>query len=177
MFRLLAQKSASVETIFDGQTLLIYALSQRKSPEIIDYLIQNSRNINAQNSNCETALLLAVDRGTPEQVRLLLDKGADLDIQDKDLRSPLSLAVQKDQVELVQTLLQKGARVGGRNKLGQNLMHSARSVRMAEILSNSSVVVDEPDAQGETPLSQAVRHGQLDLVRFFTSKGKTAFSQ
>lgn len=171
LFQMLVQKGASVESIVNDQTLLIYALKNHKSPQIIEHLIQQTRNLNAQNANGETALLLAVERGTPEQVKMLLAKGAKPDIQDKDLRTPLSIAVAKDQIEIVESLLQKGAQVGARSKDGKNLMHVARSVRMAEILSQANVPIDEADAEGRTPLSQAVRNDQLELVRFLVSKG------
>ncbi|HJD86666.1 MAG TPA: ankyrin repeat domain-containing protein, partial [Empedobacter falsenii] len=52
--------------------------------DLINLFLSKSNNVNAVNSNGESALTKAVASGTPEIVTLLIDKGAKTDIKDKE---------------------------------------------------------------------------------------------
>jgi ankyrin repeat protein len=170
-FKALVNHGANTDVVINGSTALLYALAAEKSGEMIDILIDRTRNVNAQNTNGETALFLAIAQGSVAQAERLLARGANPEIATNDLRSPLGEAVKQDQIELAKTLIQKGARADRRDKNGQNLMHEAKSESMAQVLVQAKVAFDELDANGDSPLSLAVRNGRFPLVRFFVSQG------
>lgn len=66
---------------------------------ILDFIIQNSRAINIQNSHGETPLHYCVKYNLPESMKLLLRSGADVNIKDSQTQSP---------VDLLETLQPKG---------------------------------------------------------------------
>ena len=72
-------------------------------------LLEAGADVNVQNSDGQSALMLAATEGCDELVRLLLDAGADVNAQDSSGRSALMLAAEEGNDDLVRLLLDAGA--------------------------------------------------------------------
>lgn len=72
-----------------------------------ELLLSRRANIEAQNNDGDTALILAASKGGYEDariVRLLLDKGTDVGATDKHRHTALSLALKNHRTEVVAVL-------------------------------------------------------------------------
>ncbi len=70
----------------------------------VEMLIQRMDNVNAQDSDGFTALILATVKGNIEIVKLLLDKGADVDIETNSGETALYIANNIGYTEIVKLL-------------------------------------------------------------------------
>ncbi len=77
--------------------------------------------INAQKSNGETALYVAIANGKDDVVEALINKGADVNIPDNDGWTPLMIAAEKGLLTTVQTLLDKHADINRTDKNGMTV--------------------------------------------------------
>ncbi|KAH8998262.1 hypothetical protein EDB86DRAFT_3242877 [Lactarius hatsudake] len=78
---------------------------------IMQLLIQNGADVNAQDGDHLTPLHLASYRGDAKMVELLLQHGADFRAQDQNHSMPLHLASARGNAEIVQLLIDHGANV------------------------------------------------------------------
>ncbi|KAL2147354.1 hypothetical protein VTI28DRAFT_9818 [Corynascus sepedonium] len=121
----------------DGETLLHFAVKDKKTPEWFRYFISAGARADTLDQDGETIIhaLLRVPRGddlTREVLQILIEAGA----------SPLA-----------------------RNAKGQSALHVVQSIDMLNIAldtpSFSSLDVNEPDVDGLTPLHHAVALGEV----------------
>jgi hypothetical protein len=88
-------------------------------------LLDRGADIDAQNRDGETALILAADRDLLNMVKALLDRGADINHQDKRGETALTRAARMDNAEVVALLLERGADPALENKRGQTALSIA----------------------------------------------------
>ncbi|MEL6926151.1 MAG: ankyrin repeat domain-containing protein, partial [Bacteroidota bacterium] len=81
--KLLLDKGADKEMVYDNQTPLMYAIKNQHT-KIINLLIGKGASINALNDHRQSALFYVAKYGTINNARLLLDKGAKADLRDSD---------------------------------------------------------------------------------------------
>ena len=76
--------------------------------EVVDVLLGSGANINLQDKDEWSALMLASRRGHKEVVNLLLDKGAQIDLQENEEgKSAIFVACEEEHIEVVKLLLEK----------------------------------------------------------------------
>ena len=76
-------------------TILHWAIQCYQSAEMIDLLILQGANVNAQTELKETALMLAAKTGQVEIVKLLINRGANINARDRlGATAPQNLAKQ-----------------------------------------------------------------------------------
>jgi hypothetical protein len=90
------------------ETLLIWAVSEGYH-DIAITLIEAGAELNACNTDGNTALLRAACEGRAELASVLIKVGAALDIQNHDGYSALILAQRRGNIEIVESLLHAGA--------------------------------------------------------------------
>ena len=138
-----------------------YAHNAKESLTILDLLLKEEVNVNSQNSNGDTALLLATDLQNVIVFEQLIGI-ENIEIEKSNLKgdTPLTIAASHDNVEMIKILLAHRANIYAKNKLGHNSIHVACingcSNVLQVILKEHSVecnrMVRERDLQGNTPL-------------------------
>ena len=104
-------------------------------------------DVNAQDEEGKTALILASDRGYTEIVKLLLEAGANVNLQDSHGNTALMWASSKGHIEVVRLLLESGAKVDLQNKDGATALMWASGDGKKEIakilLENGANILQE----------------------------------
>ncbi|RMG00336.1 MAG: ankyrin repeat domain-containing protein, partial [Acidobacteria bacterium] len=90
-----------------GRTLLMGAACNNDK-SVVEYLLENGRDVNAKNSNGWTALMYAAKGGCKEIVELLIEKGADVNAQDEAGWTALMYAGVKCCKETFELLIERG---------------------------------------------------------------------
>ena len=106
----LLSKGTDIETRdynFNGETALIYA-STEGHLAILNILLDNQADINAQDHTGSTPLHLASFNGHLSIVETLVEQGAEINIQDKWGNSPLDLAKQYCELDIATYLQSHG---------------------------------------------------------------------
>ena len=122
-------------------------------------------------------LMSALAIGDIGIVNLLLEKGADVNYQDLRGVSVLNATIQGGNVEQVKLILEAGADVGLEDNMELGVYHYALykpSLEMLDLLYEYSKLIDEPDANGTTPLlaNMSSRHeGRDPITLWFLKKG------
>ena len=94
----------------DDWTALCWAITQENF-ELAKLLIENKANVNYQEQEGESVLMLAATTETEntELIQLLLDKGAVIDLKDAVGWTALMHAVSANNVNIAKVLLERGA--------------------------------------------------------------------
>ncbi|SFJ75113.1 ankyrin repeat domain-containing protein [Thermoflavimicrobium dichotomicum] len=108
-----------------GKTpLMVHTLHNRQ--EMIQYLIQQGADLNAQDEDGNTALHYAISKRAKQIAEILLKAGANPNIQNEKGETPLYIAVSANNKELVDLLLFYGADPKIRSKKGKLPMHAGK---------------------------------------------------
>ena len=195
---------AGEEKSEEGMTALMYIASSffaSNRAEVIHLLVKRGADVNLQNQEGETALMMA-DSNT-DSVKALIDANADLDIRDNDGNTAMMLgtfAVQKllrkagaseegiDDVTLVEAArqgdlakvedsLKKGANVNYLD--GAALVEAVRKKRLdvIERLIEVGADVNLGGKKGFTPVAEAAYDGDLTIVDRLLAAGADPFQQ
>ncbi|KAJ6528107.1 ankyrin repeat-containing domain protein [Mycena capillaripes] len=141
--------------------------------DMVQLLIENGADVNAQGGPCGGALLAAVQSGNFDMVQMLLDLGGDLNIQGF-YGTPLAVASCFRLEAIVQLLLGKGADVNAQCGPYGSALYAAMcngAENVAELLLvNGADVNMRVDIYG-TPLVAASEFGQETLVQLLINNG------
>ncbi|KAF5556295.1 ankyrin 3 [Fusarium napiforme] len=167
-----------------GRTPLMFALNSDLS--IMKQLIDEGADIDAIDTQGQSALLLAIKLKAESQARLLIDSGADTDVSDTcNGRTALSYAVTSHHYDInsfpqghpatelsyhgkylppsiAEALLIRGAAVGRHDIQGRTplsyAVHDSGSTELISLLLSYEANVHHADVSGRTPLSYAAVH-------------------
>jgi ankyrin repeat protein len=136
-------------------------------------LVAAGADVNAKNTQQESAYLLAASEGSPGVLELALAHGAIVDDKDSFNGTALIRAAERGHAHIVGLLLRAGNAKDHVNRLGWQAIHEAvwlgkgdeRYAATIRTLIAGGVQLDRPDtANGLTPLAMAKRRGQADVV-------------
>ncbi|HEV2601499.1 MAG TPA: ankyrin repeat domain-containing protein [Candidatus Babeliales bacterium] len=134
---------------------LLQAMDASDSLPIMKELLAKGADINIQNKDGATPLMLAAQQGKLDIVQFLVDASANKDAQDKKGKTALMLAAYSRQLEVVQFLVAAGVDKDAHDANGETaLMYALKELRH---LSYPDMI----DA----------RNKQLDLIRFLVTAG------
>jgi ankyrin repeat protein len=93
----------------DNGEAAIHIITKRRDMPYLRFILARGGNVNLQDGDGNTAMMLAVAAGWPDGVRELIAKRGNVNLQNNGGETPLMRAVQRRDGELVQLLLASGA--------------------------------------------------------------------
>jgi ankyrin repeat protein len=117
-----------------GMTALNEALVRAITVEEVERLIKEGADIDAKDSDGQTALVFASKKGHSVIVELLLKHDADINAKDSGGGTALMWASVNSHIAITQILLEAGSDINARNDYGNKAIHFARTVEMAQVL-------------------------------------------
>ncbi|NHN26642.1 hypothetical protein FIA58_013230 [Flavobacterium jejuense] len=147
--------------------------------DMVKILIQNGADVNLA-ADIFSPLSQAVMKNDIEIIELLLENGAD------DLGNSLRCAIERDNIEVVQLLINNGANVNHFEEYNCSFLEfcnepfrckkdydyeKAPGLAIAELLISCGANPDGIKNAASSPLSEAIRHGFIDLVNLLLENG------
>jgi ankyrin repeat protein len=141
----------------------------------VNKVLSSGADANARDEMGSTPLIDAAWSGNVEIARTLLQHGADVNATHREAGSTaLEYAVLTGRTAVVKLLLAAGADTDRRYRYDQTVLHLAAARGFSEILAlliSSHAAIGPVDANGNTPLDEAVLHNQAEAVRFLIAHG------
>lgn len=150
---------------------LLLLASQYGYVDIIKALIAHV-DVNAQNKNGDTAVLMAAECNYSEIIQVLSNAEANLDIPNSDGSTPALIAAQKGHLEAIQMLIQCGA------DLNKSMINGGTPLFVAAQNAHKDIVIEllahgsNPDVDsfhGATPIFIAAQNGHADIISIIAS--------
>jgi ankyrin repeat protein len=183
----LLQHEADVNaTDSENKTPLTDACELKTHSSMVNLLLKNKANPNAQSKFGTTPLLAAIKSNNPDSVKYVIEHGANVDECDWNQTTPLHLAAKGSKKEIVSLLIDAGADLNERNKSGQTPLHVAADSNYLYcifLLVRAGAIVNVTNKDGNTPLHVATdktnRHDiqNHDLVNFLIVSGANVKAQ
>ncbi len=145
-----------------------------KYSEASAVLLEAGADVNVQNRDGETALMLAIENGDQEAVRKLIEAGADVNVQNSWDKTALILAAKKGDRWSLQKLIEAGADVNVQNRDGETALMLAvkrgdqEAVRK---LIEAGADVNVQDRSGNTALMMVAKNGDQEAVQKLIEEG------
>ncbi|MEZ4668276.1 MAG: ankyrin repeat domain-containing protein [Anaerolineae bacterium] len=167
--RLLVEAGADINFVSgQGYTLLKYAAESIKV-EMVRALLEMGADTDAETKRYSTTpLYVAVQQDDLEIARLLLEAGANPNAQNADHWFPLSNA---QSIEMVQLLLDYGADIHLIDERGMDALQSQDDPEVAAYLIDAGAQVNPDKGQSGSPLREAARKGNLEMMRLLLQRG------
>lgn len=184
---------------FAGCTPSLHKAAREGDADRVRKLLDAGADVNVRNANKQrlqyTPLHWAARNGHLEIAEILISRGADLDAEDPAYSTPLYLAAEEGYPKVVEFLISKGAEVNVKSSWsGYTPLHRAawgpvalrkhiggRTVWEAELNENylkivgvlleKGAKVNARDNDGETPLDQAMKNGEKEIVDLLRKHG------
>lgn len=95
--------------------------------EIVNMLLKNGVEINAQNEEGRTALMYAVSEGSKELTEILIKNGANVNLKDINGDTALIIAIGNENEEISELLIKSGANTNDKSLEGKKLLEMTES--------------------------------------------------
>ncbi len=155
-----------------GQIVLTWEPSGSGNASTLHLLLDAGANINAQDRDGKTALMVAAQNANQDAVRLLLQRSADVSLRDNAGLSALGYAANRGKAAIVQTLQTQGAVLDVRSADGPALLNFAI---VQQNLALARDLLDKGAAAGGeglfSPLAVAVRADNVAAARLLIERG------
>lgn len=157
-----------------GYTALALAAT-RSDPVVVETLLDYV-NVDTPNNIGSTPLIIAAEGGKADMVIAMLKKNADWRPQNQDGDTAFSKAVIHGHVSVVRALLNHGVEHHVAEGSKRTLLHVACSSgktkpTMIDLLLEKGLQIDEQGDRGDTPLHNAARTGNTDVIRTLLNLG------
>ena len=136
--------------------------------EVVKLQLKEHVNVNIQDEDGVTALMLASLNGHTQVVELLLKENADVNIQKENGRTALMLASLNGHTKVVELLLKENADVNIQNKEGVTALMAASQnghTQIVELLLKENADVNIQKEDGRTALMLASLNGHTQVVK------------
>ncbi|KAK1942935.1 Ankyrin-1 [Phytophthora citrophthora] len=149
--------------------------AQRGHAGVVKLLLNHHADVNAKDSDGDTALHEAVYNKTTECARVLIySNSIDLDTQNSSQWTPLMAAAPRDLVEIVSLLLQKKVSTNTRTIDGRSALHIAAEegkVDVVRLLLQHGAPIDSVTKAKLTPLMLAAYRGHRETMKVLIESG------
>lgn len=145
----------------DGNSFVHKAI-QEQEQEWLQVLLELKANINAQNKEQITPLMMAIDLNNNAMVQRLLPYKPDLEVKDAHGKTALAHAVDKGNVLIIDMLIAAGADLHTQDNTGMTLLHHAiagDSPKALTVLLEKGLDLATRNNRGLTPLLFAIERG------------------
>ena len=163
----------------EGRSTLHVAVISKKL-EVVEFLINNNTNINAQDSFMKTPLHIAVEKQYDDIAALLLSYD-NIDVNIPDLKGCLPFHYIRDlRVSCIASAVIRGVNLDAQDLNGNSILHSA--VMNANFDDVEAILTYDPNLEltnidGNTALNIAVIRENIDIVEALVKKGANVFSK
>ena len=150
------------------------AASAYNNFEIVQRLLDNGANINAQDGRFGSALYAASDHGHIEVVRLLLENEADVNARSERFGTALQAAADHGHIEVVWLLLDNGADVNAQSERFGTALHAAlfrHHFGIVRLLLDNGADVNIQGGIAESPLEIAAEECSSMTFQLMLNKG------
>ncbi|MBM4023806.1 MAG: hypothetical protein FJ280_00140 [Planctomycetes bacterium] len=137
-------------------------------------LIAEGADVNAKETDGNTALHWATHEGHAEAAKILLAHGAHVNARQTNGFTALHGAAWQDRQDIADLLITAGADRNARCSHGTTPLHVAvwwGKSRTAELLMEKGADVNARDKMGDTPLCEAAWNGDIGLARSLAQRG------
>jgi ankyrin repeat protein len=152
-------------------SISLYLASQRGDIEQIERHIKWGSDINELDKDGEAPLHVAAQKGRIAIARLLLKHGADIDLQSASGHTPAYYAILSGRTRLADLLLKQGASIDASKLLLQAAHRDIPDRDAIVYLAAHGADLETRDAQGDTALIIAIRHGNHRMARHLVTEG------
>ena len=153
---------------FSGRLAIsIIEAANKGNIEVVKLLLKENADVNIQDKNGVTALMLASLNGHTHVVELLLKENADVNIKNKQGMTALNLASLKGHTHVVELLLKKNANVNIQDKHGVTALMLASlkgHTQIVELLLKENADVNIQKKDRLTALVGASENGHVQVV-------------
>lgn len=169
---LLVERGARIDARDDARQTPLHHASrgQQVQVQVLDYLLANSADVNAQADDQATPLLYAADAGHTAMVATLLAAGGDAErAGGRWAATPLHRAAAGGHLDVLRLLIDRGVSLDTPDSTTETPLHDA--VRGGDVAVVEALLVAGADANRQggryqaTPLQQAASLGQLSMVQ------------
>ncbi len=155
----------------------VNASDERNQMEIVKYLIEKTLDINNQDSEGTTALIMASKYGNLELAKLLIKKGAEINAKTKDGNTALKEAADtRGHLELVKFLLENKADINAKTVDGTTALMTAvrnNNLEVVRFLLENKADVNAKTKDGNTALKYASKYPEI-VKLFHANQEKTS---
>ncbi|XP_067685868.1 putative ankyrin repeat protein RF_0381 [Haliotis asinina] len=144
--------------------------------EVFDVLVEQGADLLALDTNGDSILHLACERGNTEMVNYILAQNfVDINAKGYKGRSPSLLSVYYGKMEVFEALVEQGADLSVVDKNGNNLLHLAclgGHVQMVKyILKQNLVHINAKEHRGMSPFLLSAYFGKREVFDVFVKQG------
>ena len=155
-------------------TPLMYATLYNHA-NCVAFLLQSRCSVGVANKGLRMAVHTAAEKGHRGIVAMLTAAGAPLDVRDCDDNTPLLLAALNQHEEIARCLIRAGSDVRVAGSLAKTVLHYACSSGFVDVVRDVTTLIDDDDldradVNGSTPLTLAVQHGAVGIVRHLVAR-------
>lgn len=177
---LLVRKNSDLKDRQDkwGNTPLMAAAYKTGRINIMLSLLGAGEEINATNSNGDTALMMALfgdkEKERKETVQCLLDYEPDLEMKNNQELNALMLAALNEHIGCLKLLIQAGANLESRGSQGRTALAQAvdnDNLESAKVLLHAKANIETRDQFTFTPLMIAALHDNLSMIKLLIKSG------
>lgn len=169
----------------NGDTPLLYCIREKDNfyNYAVEWLINNSADINARDTKNETALHIAARNGNVEQVKMLLTRGATINLKNSSGNTPLMIAAIRGKIDALQQLINKDkSLINEKNNKGMTALHHAaikNKQPIVEKLIDEGATINEVDNNNNTPLHLAAKRSSSssDVIKTLIQEGASLTSK
>ncbi len=168
-------KDYDINALDENKRTFLIEAAFCNSREVAYFLINNNANIDLQDKEGNTALVLSLEKGNDEIVESLLKKGADIKINPNN-KSLFLFACEIGNIEVLKLLVEKGINFRDKDKEGRNGFMRAiiydRNIEFLEYLIKIGIDINAKDNKGYTALMMCVyTDDTMEYVDFLIEKG------
>lgn len=162
--QILLEHSANISMVNRAKSTPLHQASYWERIKVVQNLLKQKQkpNINAQDSDGDTALHLAIYKDCGEVVQILLEHDASVTIANNNIHTPLHLASSFEQAGVVQKLLKHKAKpdIDAQDSDGDTALHLALykdCEEVVQVLLKFGAAVIIPNKDGSAPIESIIQ--------------------